>query len=174
METVGTARSGPWREDNGSDGAGGQLPLAGEAVAPEWPGTGAPAEARGAPQQALPGVQSDPLQTRTVGRDTYTVPPQASLQAALVKARDRDLWRLVSWQPDKQQWWCPSRTTPAAHYALTVRPGTAKGDPWWIRLRCNCDAETSGRYMACWHKAAVAYREERWKVMRAQREERFR
>jgi hypothetical protein len=174
MAEAGTARSGPGSPDHGSNGTGGQLSLAGPSVAPEWPGARAPAEAGGPPQQALPGVFDLNKQTRTVGRDTYTVPPETSLQAALVKARERDLWRLVSWQPDKQQWWVPSRSTPAAHYALTVRPGTAKGDPWWLRLRCNCEAEQSGRYMACWHKAAVAYREERRKVMQAQLEERWR
>jgi hypothetical protein len=174
MAATGTARSGPGSPDHGSDGGGRQLPLASEALAPEWPGAGAPAEAGRSSQQTLPGMQPEAFQTRTVGRDTYTVPPEASLQAALVKARERDLWRLVSWQPDKQQWWVPSRTTAAAHYVLTVRPGTARGGPWWLRLRCNCEAEQSGRYMACWHKAAVAYREERRKVMQAQLEERFR
>ena len=170
MATVGPARGRQGRADHGSDAEGRQFPVVGPPVAPEWPGAGAPVETGGPSQPSLPGVQPEALETRTAGRDTYTVPPAAALQAALVKARSGDLWRLVAWQPDKRQWWVPSRTTAGAHYILTTRPHTVRGDPWWIRLRCNCEAEQSGRYMACWHKAAVAYREERWGVMRAQLE----
>lgn len=130
--------------------------MASAPVAPEWPGLGTPAESGGAPQPALPGLQSDNQRTVTVGGTAYTVPPQASLQAALAKARTNSLWRLVAWQPDLQQWWVPSRTTPGMAYWLHVRKGTERGHPWWLRLQCNCDAEQSGRYLACWHKAAVA------------------
>lgn len=134
--------------------------MASATVEPEWPRPGAKVEGGGSSQQALPGVLDQDERTVTVGGHTYTVPPQASLQAALAKARHNSTWRLVSWQPDLQQWWIPSRTTPGVVYWLTVRKGTARGDPWWIRLVCNCDAETSGRYLACWHKAAVSTREQ--------------
>lgn len=133
--------------------------MASATVEPEWPRPGAQAEAGGPSQPALPGMQPERQRTVRHGGYDYTVPDQAVLQSALSKARTGSLWRLVSWQPDLQQWWVPSRTTPATVYWLTVRKGTARGDPWWLRLQCNCDAETSGRYLVCWHKAAVTIRE---------------
>jgi len=83
-----------------------------------------------------------------------TVPPEAALEAAFKKARDGSWWRLVSHQPDQQCWYCPSRTTPGEFYVLRVRPGSQRGDEWYWRLTCSCPAESSGKYLACWHKAA--------------------
>lgn len=170
METPEPAREQEGRPDHGSSSRGGRAPLARPSVEPEWPGTGASTEARGPSQPALPGVREEAVAVVTVGGRDYTVPPQASLQKALVTARSQDRWRTVSWQFDLQQWWVPSATTAGMVYWLTVRPGTKQGSPWWLRLVCNCDAEQSGRYMACWHKAAVAVWHAHRKVMKWQAE----
>lgn len=124
-------------------------------VAPEWPGPGTQTEGGGSPQPALPGVLDQDERAGPDRERPYTVPPDASLQAALRKAIHGDWWRLVTWQPDKQQWWVPSASTPGAVYWLHTRPGTVRSDPWYWRLVCNCPAETSGKWLVCWHKAAV-------------------
>lgn len=41
---------------------------------------------------------------------------------------------------------------------VTLRKGATRDMPWWLRYECTCKATTSGKYMACWHKAACHYR----------------
>lgn len=106
----------------------------------------------------MPGVQ--PERTYRIGEHTFTTPPQASLQQALSTARQGDWWRLASWQQDANCYLVPSRTIPGERYVVTLRKGAARGHPWWLRYICTCKATTSGKYLACWHKAACHYRRE--------------
>jgi hypothetical protein len=99
-----------------------------------------------------------PGRTFRIGNHTFTVPPQSSLQAALATARLGDWWRLASYQADAGAYLVPSRTTPGERYVVTLRKGATREDPWWWRYECTCKASTSGKYLACWHKAACHYR----------------
>jgi hypothetical protein len=104
------------------------------------------------------GVQ--PARTYRVGEHTFTTPPQSSLQAALATARLGDWWRLASYQADAGCYLVPSRSTPGERYVVTLRRGATRDDPWWWRYECTCKASTSGKFLACWHKAACHYRRE--------------
>lgn len=46
---------------------------------------------------------------------------------------------------------------------MTLRTGASRDDPWWWRYECTCAATTSGKYLACWHKAACQLRRENLK-----------
>jgi hypothetical protein len=119
---------------------------------------GAEDEAEGPHQRLLPGLQDRPVHVQRVARVGPTEPPESALQSALAKAREREWWRLVSWQWDRGHWLCPSRTVPGDSYVLTVRPASVRSSPWWWRFKCSCPAEASGKYLACWHKAALYLR----------------
>jgi hypothetical protein len=95
-----------------------------------------------------------------LGGHTFTTPSQASLQKALSTARLGDWWRLASYQQDAQCYLVPSRTTPGERYVVTLRKGATRDHPWWLRYECTCAASTSGKWLACWHKAACHYRRE--------------
>lgn len=114
-----------------------------------------------APEPVVPGVQPLPPSGRSAGYAGATVPSAEVERAALTKAQERDWWRLVSYQPDQGSWYVPSRTTPGEFYVVRVRAGSEKGHPPWWRLTCNCPAETSGKFLACWHKYAVWLRFQR-------------
>lgn len=122
------------------------------------PDSGAPAEEGGTPQLVLPGLPAHPPLRGRVSRERATEPPESALSAAFAKAREREWWRLVAWQWDRNHWLCPSRTIPGDTYILAVRSGSVRKDPWWWRFTCSCPAEASGRYLACWHKAALYLR----------------
>lgn len=126
-----------------------------ERVGRRAPG-GTPAEEPAPPGDTVPVVQSTHAYGH--GGHTFTTPPQASLQKALADARVGEWWRLVSWQEDAGCYLVPSRTTPGQRYTITRRKGTSRSDPWWWRYECTCPAHTSGRYLACWHKAATHIR----------------
>jgi hypothetical protein len=107
----------------------------------------------------VPGMQPDGAYR--IGGHTFTTPSQASLQKALSTARQGDWWRLASFQADAQCYLVPSRTTPGERYVVTLRKGATRDHPWWLRYECTCAASTSGKWLACWHKAACHYRRER-------------
>lgn len=118
------------------------------------PRDGAPAEVQRSPDPAVPAVQPNAGGARRAGYAGATVPSPEVERAALAKAQERDWWRLVSYQHDQGCWYVPSRTTPGEFYVVRVRRGSERSHPAWWRLECNCPAEDSGRYLACWHKYA--------------------
>lgn len=87
---------------------------------------------------------------------TATVDPEV-IEAAFAKADTGEWWRLVSWQPDRQHWLIPSRTTPGESYRVERRRAGARGRAWWDAWWCSCPNEHTGRRV-CWHKAAVVLR----------------
>ena len=78
----------------------------------------------------------------------------------MAKATEREWWRLVAYQADQNCYYVPSRSTPGEFYVL--RHSQAKGRlPWWLAYLCNCEAQKSGKYVVCWHKAAVYVAQQR-------------
>ena len=138
-----------------------------QSVRPEWrnivPGAddrtwdaraGAAVEASRSPGPPLRAVQPPPGDTRAAGIAGATIPPPDAISSAIGKASEGEWWRLVSWQADWQCYLVPSRTEPGQSYRVGRRPGARRDDPWWWRYTCDCKAHTSGKYLACWHKAA--------------------
>lgn len=74
--------------------------------------------------------------------------------AAYVKARERIKWASPRWRSSVQRWEVPSESAPGVVYLLRLRPGTVKGEKWWVRLECECANERLGRRV-CWHKAII-------------------
>lgn len=87
-------------------------------------------------------------------------PSEEVIREAFRKADEALWWRLVSpsIEPSNAtRWYVPSRTVAGDYYTVSLRPGPP-GRPFWEALDCNCQAITSGKYVVCWHKAAVTRR----------------
>ena len=114
-------------------------------------------------QRPLPDLCGEPARTP----EGLALPEDPVLQAAceraLAKAREHEWWRLVAPQLARsnfQQWRIPSRTEPGQYHTVWRARPTAFG--WWNKLDCSCPAIASGKYLVCWHKAAVAIRCRLW------------
>lgn len=84
-----------------------------------------------------------------------SAPPTEAIANANAKAAEHDWWRLVSFQHDQHCYYVPSRTTPGQYYVVRRRKRNPPKGAYWVAYSCTCKAETSGRYVLCWHKAAV-------------------
>lgn len=115
----------------------------------------ATAKSGGARQQALPTVQSEGAGVGPYPSDKYPSVDPAAIAGCFNRARTDLRWTAVSWDPKVQQWEVPSSDRRRGTYRVRRRPGVKGKVPWWKGLQCNCAAEESGMYLACWHKAAV-------------------
>lgn len=77
------------------------------------------------------------------------------LLAAFARAEKNGAPDVVEWDASKQQWIVPSATASRGHYRVWRRRGRRGPLPFYVILECNCRAEQSGSYLACWHKCAV-------------------
>lgn len=106
-------------------------------------------------QATLPTVQ---LKGDAVGAypgDKYPSVDPTVIAAAFGRARTNLRWTAIAWDASLQQWEVPSSDPRRGTYRVRKRPGVKGKVPWWKALICNCMAENSGMYLACWHKAAT-------------------
>ena len=87
--------------------------------------------------------------------ERYAIVPASVLLGAFKRAEINSETHPVRWDPTKQQWVVPSASTPRRSYRVWRRRGRSGAAPFYVILECNCQAEQSGSYLVCWHKAAV-------------------
>jgi hypothetical protein len=137
----------------------------GEGLAGEWPGAREAAQKHWPLRPAVPGLPRHRTSRADTRRAAGVDVARSVRERAFEKADSRGGHSAAKWDVHIQAYVVGSNDTPGTNRIVRKRVGAYSGDPWWVRLSCDCPNETTGRQV-CWHKAAVVRLWEHQQILR--------